>query len=101
MREPYIVKRARVIGFTLFIFKDIPFGANGQSTIMVHIGSIIEHVFHEQGRSPSWFAEQLHCDRTNVYNIFKRESVDTSLLVRISNILQHDFLQYYKKELSL
>ena len=66
---------------------------------MIHIGRIIEGVFHEQGRSPSWFADQLHCDRTNVYNIFKRESIDTALLVRISNILQHNFLQYYANEI--
>ncbi len=66
---------------------------------MVHIGSIIKDVFYEQGRSVSWFAKQLHCERTNVYNIFKRESIDTALLVHISNILQHNFLQYYKDEL--
>ena len=66
---------------------------------MINIGSIIEQVFHEQGRSATWFAEQLHCDRTNVYNIFKRESIDTALLVRISNILQHNFLSYYNEEL--
>lgn len=66
---------------------------------MAHIGRIIEKVFHDQGRSASWFAEQLHCDRTNVYSIFKRESIDTALLVRISNILQHNFFQYYIQEL--
>lgn len=68
---------------------------------MIHIGEIIEHVFYEQGRSPSWLAEQLHCDRTNVYNIFKRESIDTALLVRISNILQHDFFRYYIEEIKI
>lgn len=68
---------------------------------MAHIGRIIEQVFHDQGRSASWFAEQLHCDRTNVYSIFKRESIDTALLVRISNILQHNFFQYYIQELDV
>ena len=71
------------------------------SYIMINIGRIIERVFHEQGRSVSWFAEQLHCDRTNVYNIFKRESIDTALLVRISIILQHNFLCYYNDELRM
>jgi len=68
---------------------------------MPHIGRIIEQVFHDQGRSASWFAGQLHCDRTNVYSIFKRESIDTALLVRISNILQHNFFQYYIHELDV
>ena len=66
---------------------------------MVHIGKIIEEEFYRQGRSVSWFADKLCCDRTNVYNIFKRESIDTALLVRISNILQHNFLQYYADEI--
>lgn len=66
---------------------------------MIHIGKIIETVFQEQGRSPSWFARQLHCNRSNIYNIFKRSSIDTALLLRISKILKHNFIQYYNKEL--
>lgn len=44
-----------------------------------------------KARTVKWFAEQLHCKRTNVYNIFNRQSVDTDLLERISRILDHDF----------
>lgn len=39
----------------------------------------------------TWLARNLNTDRTNVYNIFNRKSVDTDLLMRIGNILQHDF----------
>lgn len=83
-------------------FRMLQFVHNYESVFfnrMIHIGNIIEQVFHEQGRSASWLAKQLHCDRTNVYNIFKRESIDTALLVRISNILQHNFLRYYDSAL--
>ena len=62
---------------------------------MVHIGKIIEEEFCRQGRSVSWFANKLCCDRTNVYDIFKRQSLDTALLLRISQLLQHNFFQYY------
>ena len=62
---------------------------------MIHIGSIIKEKFDELGLSVSWFAKELCCDRTNVYSIFKRESIDTSLLVKISLILNHDFFKYY------
>lgn len=66
---------------------------------MIHIGKIIENEFYSQGRSVSWLAERLHCDRTNIYNIFKRESIDTALLRRISDLLQHDFFDYYTRDL--
>lgn len=43
----------------------------------------------------SWFARLLKCDRTNVYDIFTRQSIDTSLLMRISCILNHNFFADY------
>lgn len=67
---------------------------------MIHIGSIIKEKFEEQGLSVSWFARQLCCDRTNVYSIFKRESIDTSLLVKISVILKYDFFRHYSEDIS-
>ena len=66
---------------------------------MIHIGSIIKEIFDQQELSASLFAKQLCCDRTNVYSIFKRESIDTALLEKISTILNHDFFQYYSKDL--
>lgn len=68
---------------------------------MIHIGSIIKEKFDERSLSVSWFASQLCCDRTNIYSIFKRESIDTSLLVKISIILNHDFFKYYSQDLEL
>lgn len=65
---------------------------------MVHIGMIIEAELRRQERTVSWFAKRLCYERTNVYSIFKRESIDTALLVRISQILQHDFFAYYTED---
>lgn len=59
----------------------------------MHIGQQIEKIFREQGRKVSWFADKLCCDRRNIYKIFERESIDTALLVRISIVLDHDFLK--------
>jgi len=67
-----------------------PFSIN-----MIHIGKIIEEEFYRQGRSVSWLANKLCCDRTNVYNIFKRESIDTALLVKISKALNYNFFDCY------
>lgn len=66
---------------------------------MVHIGQIIETELHRQERSVTWFAKKLYCDRTNVYSIFKRRSIDTELLLRVSYILHHNFFNYYLPEL--
>lgn len=65
---------------------------------MIHIGQIIEQELHLQERSVTWFANKLYCDRTNVYKIFKRKSIDTELLLRISLILNHNFFNYYLQE---
>ena len=68
--------------------------------IMVHIGQLIEQELRRQRRSVSWFARELYCDRTNVYKLFRKESIDTVLLYRISEILSYDFFRYYSNELS-
>lgn len=62
---------------------------------MLHIGELIQEELHRQERTVSWFARKLFCDRTNVYNIFQRKSIDTELLLRISLILNHNFFKYY------
>lgn len=51
----------------------------------IHIGKIIRKTLREQGRSVKWFAGQLPCDRTTAYKLFKKESIDTALLQRISS----------------
>ena len=63
---------------------------------MIHIGNLIEKEFRRQERSVSWLAKKLFCERTNIYDIFKRQSIDTEMLLRISEDLQHDFFQDYR-----
>lgn len=43
----------------------------------------------------SEFAFAINRTRTVVYNIFERQSIDTSLLLQISKVLNHDFFRYY------
>ena len=63
--------------------------------MMIHIGSEIEAELRRQGRGATWLAQRLHCDRTNVYNIFKREGIDTILLQRIGAVLNRNFFALY------
>ena len=65
-------------------------------TVMsIHIGKEIEAELRHQGRGATWLANRLHCDRTNVYNIFKREGIDTILLQRISAVLNRNFFALF------
>lgn len=58
-----------------------------------HVGQLIKSVFDKQPKTHTiqWFANQLNCRRGNIYDIFKRPTIDTQLLARISAILNHDF----------
>ena len=67
---------------------------------MIHIGSLIEQELRRQDRSVTWLAGGLHCDRTNVYKVFKKKSIDTKLLEDISVILQHNFFLDYAEEVN-
>lgn len=65
---------------------------------MVHIGEAIKSELLRQERSISWLARKLYCDRSNVYDIFKRRSIDTDLLLRISLVLKRNFFELYTGE---
>lgn len=67
----------------------------------IHIGKEIKAELERQERGVTWLADKLHCDRTNVYDIFKREGIDTRLLERISVILHRNFFALYCQEESV
>lgn len=68
------------------------------SDTMIHIGQLIEKELHRQERSVTWFAKRLYCDRSNAYKIFRKQSIDTELLMRISHILNYDFFLLFSSE---
>ena len=59
----------------------------GYKTMKIHIGREIKAELHRQER--------------NVYNIFKRQGIDTRLLERISIILNRNFFALYCQEDSM
>ena len=67
----------------------------------LHIGQLIKTVFERSGMTVSDFARQLNCERTNVYTIFKRRTIDVELLVNISKILEYNFFEDVLKETDL
>lgn len=66
----------------------------------IFIGKIIEEELRNQERSVVWLSRKLNCNRTNVYKIFNRTSIDTELLLKISNILKRNFFEVYTSQLA-
>lgn len=62
-----------------------------QSDRHMHIGKLIKAEMQRRGLSAIWLSQQICCERTNIYNIYGRASIDTDLLLRISSVLQHNF----------
>lgn len=58
---------------------------------MKPIGELIKDELEKQERTVTWFARKLSCDRSNVYRLFQKHSIETDLLIRISVILNRDF----------
>lgn len=61
------------------------------------IGEIIQEVMKRKGKSASWLAREIPCERTNVYDIFRRKDINIRLLERLSVILEHDFFEEISK----
>lgn len=64
----------------------------------LHIGEEIKKVFDKSGMKVQAFADKINYSRQNVNGIFKRSSLDTDLLLKISNVLNHDFFTLYVKQ---
>lgn len=65
----------------------------------LHVGQMIKEEVERQERPITWFARKLSCSRNNVYNIFARENIDLVLLIRISRILNVNFLERISQHL--
>ena len=58
-----------------------------------HIGNLIRTELERQGRSITWLAEEAHYSRENLYKIFRRPWINTDLLFKLCNVLNHDFFK--------
>ncbi len=67
----------------------------------VHIGKKIKEVLKQSGMKRTDFASAINKSRTNIYDVFKRDTLDTGLLRQISRVLDHNFFDYYDQELPM
>ena len=65
----------------------------------VNIGEVIKKEVSRSELSFAKFAERLGIQRQNIEKtIFSKNSIDTDMLIMISEVLKHDFFQYYGDE---
>ena len=57
----------------------------------IHVGRMIEYELRRQDKTVSWLARSICHERSSIYKIFSRKSVDIYLLLKISVLLNHDF----------
>ena len=66
--------------------------------MIIDMGRMVEDVFRRyqatrRGCNVTWLAARLNCDRRNIYDIFRRVTIDTQLLAQISVALEHNFFR--------
>lgn len=59
----------------------------------VHVGEMIQAELRMQGRTVNWLASQIYCEKSNIYKLFRRKSIDLEQLMKISEVLGHNFLR--------
>jgi hypothetical protein len=67
------------------------------ASLKVHIGKKIQDVVDNSAYTIVAFAKEIGLTRDGVYKIFKKESIDTEQLQKISKVLNHNFFSYYEK----
>ena len=65
-----------------------------------HIGHLIKEELKRQGRTTTWLASQLNYSRQHMYYLLGHSFIYSDLLLRISEILGHDFFAYYSEYLA-
>lgn len=59
------------------------------------IGEKIKEIFEDRKIKLKDFAEGIGVARQNIYRIFEKDSIDTELLLKIGEVLEHNFFQYF------
>lgn len=67
----------------------------------MHIGKLIKERLQETGMKKSEFARRINKTSQNIYDIFERKSIDTGLLMTISEILRYDFFEPLSNHLDI
>ena len=61
----------------------------------LQIGHLIRKQLKADDRCVGWLSREIGCTRNHVYKIFNKPSLDSDLILRISNAMHFNFFQYY------
>jgi hypothetical protein len=67
----------------------------------IHIGSMIHNYCKNNHIRPTDLRKGLQISSASLYDMFKRPGISTRMLVKVSQVLKHDFFQYYQIELGV
>jgi transcriptional regulator with XRE-family HTH domain len=59
------------------------------------IGQEIKKIVKKRGFTVEELASALNVSKPNIFDIYRRETIDTGLLERLCKVLNHNFFQYY------
>lgn len=65
----------------------------------IHVGGMIKRELYKQGRSAAWLAKAIDLERTSVYKIYERSTIQVDLLAKISVAMNHDFFRDISRRL--
>jgi predicted transcriptional regulator len=65
----------------------------------INIGKLIKAKLRERKMSVVEFGNALNCCRNNVYKIFDSDDIEINRLIKISKILDYDFLLLYTQQI--
>ena len=68
--------------------------------MQIHIGHIIRDELRRQGRTNQWLADQIGVTPRTLQRIYNKPSIDTQLLLRISQYLRTNLFLPYSNILS-
>lgn len=62
---------------------------------MTKLGEYIRDIMAQKNVTVKQLSEAIHCERSNVYDIFQRENIGSDLLMKMSVVLNHNLFEYF------
>ncbi len=65
----------------------------------IHIGKVVKRIADERGMKYTELAKRMNTSPQNVQGMFSRATLQTETLVQLSEVLNHDFFEHYRKKI--
>ncbi len=64
----------------------------------IHIGEKVKLRAKQLRIGPTELGKLINTSKQNIYGIYKRKSLDTETLRKLSKVLEYDFFEYYRND---